>query len=71
MENGCMQYSITGNRQDPDSKSRERKDSQVDQMFCESLRGFKTSLLSAHTQSDAPNVTMKYKDLINSFEKVS
>ena len=77
MENDSL-HTISGEiavvkQQEIDNKSRERKDSQVDLMFCQSLRGFKTNLLSTYAlafQSDVPNVTIKYKDLINSFEKI-
>ncbi|XP_050731320.1 unconventional myosin-IXa-like isoform X3 [Eriocheir sinensis] len=52
---------------------RDRKDSQVDQMFCLSLREFKNNLVSTYSvefQKDSPDLILKYKDLIKSFEQV-
>lgn len=52
---------------------RDRKDSQVDQMFCLSLREFKNNLLSTYSvalQRDSPDLSLKYKDLIKNFEQV-
>lgn len=53
---------------------RDRKDSQVDQMFCQSLREFKSNLVSTYAvafQKESPDLTLKYKDLIKNFEQVS
>ncbi|MPC21470.1 Unconventional myosin-IXa [Portunus trituberculatus] len=52
---------------------RDRKDSQVDQMFCLSLREFKNNLVSTYSvafQKDSPDLSLRYKDLIKSFEQV-
>lgn len=52
---------------------RDRKDSQVDKMFCLSLREFKNNLVSTYSvefQKDSPDLILKYKDLIKSFEQV-
>lgn len=54
-------------------RQRDRKDSQVDQMFCLSLREFKNNLVSTYSvefQKDSPDLILKYKDLIKSFEQV-
>ncbi|CAL4061590.1 unnamed protein product, partial [Meganyctiphanes norvegica] len=52
-------------------RMREKKDSQVDQMFFQSLREFKINLVSTYcvTHSKDSN-NMKYKDLIKNFEQV-
>ncbi|XP_069162401.1 unconventional myosin-IXb isoform X4 [Procambarus clarkii] len=52
---------------------RDRKDSQVDQMFCQSLREFKNNLVSTYSvafQRETADLTLKYKDLIKNFEQV-
>ncbi|KAK8748447.1 hypothetical protein OTU49_016152 [Cherax quadricarinatus] len=52
---------------------RDRKDSQVDQMFCQSLREFKNNLVSTYSvafQRESADLTLKYKDLIKNFEQV-
>ncbi|KAB7495361.1 N-chimaerin, partial [Armadillidium nasatum] len=53
---------------------RERKDSQVDQLFCKSLKAFKCYLVSAYSVASQNETTevvviLKYKDLIKHFEK--
>ena len=60
---------------EPESNLRlkDRKDSQVDQMFCLSLREFKNNLVSTYSvafQKDSPDLSLRYKDLIKSFEQV-
>ena len=51
-----------------------RKDSQVDQLFMSSLRGFKEELLSQYSvavAADNPDLgCIKYKDLVNTFERI-
>lgn len=51
---------------------RDRKDSLVDQMFCQSLREFKTNLVSTYSVAfqKESNLALKYKDLIKNFEQV-
>ncbi|XP_066950423.1 unconventional myosin-IXb-like isoform X1 [Macrobrachium rosenbergii] len=54
------------------SRLRDRKDSQVDQMFCQSLREFKNNLISTYSVSlqKETSISLKYKDLIKNFEQV-
>ncbi|XP_042236083.1 unconventional myosin-IXb-like isoform X2 [Homarus americanus] len=55
------------------ARLRDRKDSQVDQMFCQSLREFKNNLVSTYTvafQKETADIALKYKDLIKNFEQV-
>ncbi|XP_071524555.1 unconventional myosin-IXb-like isoform X2 [Panulirus ornatus] len=54
------------------TRLRDRKDSQVDQMFCQSLREFKNNLVSTYTVAfqKETDLTLKYKDLIKNFEQV-
>ncbi|KAK4304536.1 hypothetical protein Pmani_023513 [Petrolisthes manimaculis] len=58
---------------DSSIRLKDRKDSQVDQMFCQSLREFKSNLVSTYSvafQKETPDITLKYKDLIKNFEQV-
>lgn len=52
---------------------REKKDNQVDQMFFQSLREFKSNLVSTYSvahSKEANNMSLKYKDLTKNFEQV-
>ena len=58
---------------DTTGRLRDRKDSVVDQMFCQSLREFKNNLISTYSvslQKESSNLSLKYKDLIKNFEQV-
>ncbi|KAK7086061.1 Unconventional myosin-IXb [Halocaridina rubra] len=58
---------------DASMRMRDRKDSLVDQLFCQSLREFKNNLISTYSvsfQKETCALSIKYKDLIKNFEQV-